>query len=44
MLALTFIPDNIDGVFSDLAKHIGDLLITGQGSGRKLSLLSGSLS
>ena len=31
MLALTFMPDNIGGIFSDLAKHIGDLLIAGQG-------------
>ena len=31
MLTLTFMPDNIGGVFSDLAKHIGDLLIAGQG-------------
>ena len=31
MLALTFMPDNIDGVFSDPVKHIGDLLIAGQG-------------
>ena len=30
MLALTFMPDNIDGVFSDPVKHIGDLLIAGQ--------------
>ena len=30
MLALAFMPDNLGGVFSDLAKHIGDLLIAGQ--------------
>ena len=31
MLALTFMLDNIGGVFSDPVKHIGDLLIAGQG-------------
>ena len=31
MLTLTFMPDNTGGVFSDLVKHIGDLLIAGQG-------------
>ena len=30
MLALTSMPDNIDGVFSDPVKHIGDLFIAGQ--------------